>query len=414
MKKRYLSLFLVTVLFLIVGCEAKLSLDNQSAETITPSETALPLSTITLTATQYPTSTATTTPSPTPTRLLPEERISIENAASLEQLAILGDQYTFIPRGFRTLLSPSFDIYAMVENPDSTDGPLLFTLRDASSDAILHTLTGDSGNKFSAAFSPDGRFFAIGNDQGVLSIWNVSTGERILQDEIERFPNLSYSRFLDSITFSPDSNRVVTTSYSGRLVASWDLNLGKRISAVYCYKDSACTPLTFSPDGKYFVTREDGRIDLFDGKTGLFVRGFARDRWVITAYAFSPTGDILAVMDRSLTISLYQFPDGRLMASSTPDTFVFDNYHLNLAVDIGTALAFSPDGKILANGYNKGSYILWDVASLQPICVYTNANYKWHDDLGNYSGIFDLAFSSNGMMLASHNYDNSVTLWGIP
>lgn len=390
------------------SCQSIVQTDSPSTEIRTPSETALSLPTITLTATQYPTSTATTTPSPTPTRLLSKERISIENAASLEQLAILGDQYTFISRGFTTLLSPSFDIYAAVENPDAIDGPLQFTLRDVSSGIILHTLTGDSGNKFSASFSPDGRFFGIGNDQGMLSIWNVSTGERILQDQIERFPNLSYSRFLNSITFSPDSNFVVTTSYSGRLVALWDLSLGKRIAAFYCYMDSACIPLVFSPDGKYFVTRENGRIDLFDGKTGLFVRGFARDKWGITAYAFSPQGDLLAFIDRIRSLSIYKFPEGEVVASLDSDQ----------SLDAVSAIAYSPDGTILAISYNtnNSSFALWDVASLQPIFKYSSPNRGWYDARGELHGskILMLTFSPDGTMLASGSADNSVILWGIP
>lgn len=182
----------------------------------------------------------------------------------------------------------------------------------------------------------------------------------------------------------------------------------------YCFDDGACDPLVFSPDGKYIVTEERLRIDLYDGKTGSYLRNFARAKWVITAYAFSPTGDMLAIMDRSLTISLYQFPTGRLLASFTPDPFIFDTHHLNFAVDIGSALAFSPDGKILANGYSDGSYVLWNVASKQPVFVYTNINYKWYDELGNYSRIFNLSFSPDSTMLASQGYDNAVTLWGVP
>ena len=407
MKKRYRSLFLVPILLMTFSCQSIVQTDNPSTEIRTPSETALPFPTITLT-TQYPTSTVTTTPSPILPRLLPKERISIENAASLEQLAILGDQYTFISRGFTTLLSPSFDIYAAVENPDAIDEPLQFTIRDASSEVVLHTLTGDAGTKFSAAFSQDGRFFALGNDQGMLSIWNVSTGERILQGQIERFPDLLYSRFIDNITFSPDSNLVVTTSYSGRLVALWDLSLGKRIAAFYCYMDSACIPLVFSPDGKYFVTKEHGRIDLFDGKTGLFVRGFARDKRGITAYAFSPQGDVLAVLDRLPSISIYRFPEGEVIASMDSDQ----------SLDRASAIIYSPDGTILANSYNtnNSSFALWDAASLQPIFKYSSPNRGWYDTRGELHGskILTLTFSPDGTLLATGSYDNSVTLWGIP
>lgn len=226
--KKFCCLFvLIFVLLVIVGCQTKLPTANPSSQ-VQASETVLPLSPTNI-ATATPSSTRTDTPIPSPTqiRAFPKVPISIDNAALLERIQTIGEQYTYVVRGFRTLLSPTFEIYATVENPEATDGPLTFTLRDASTGTLLHTLIGDSGKGFSSAFSPNGKFIAVGNDQGVLSVWNVDTGERILHGEIEKFPNLGYSRRIYSITFSPDSNLAVTTCYDGRVFALWDLNLGR-------------------------------------------------------------------------------------------------------------------------------------------------------------------------------------------
>jgi WD40 repeat protein len=182
-------------------------------------------------------------------------------------------------------------------------------------------------------------------------------------------------------------------------MALWDLSLGRRIRAIYCAQGDACTHLAFSPDGQYFVTQEDNHIDLFDGKTGSFLRRFAPDDWVITSYAFSPTGDLLAVIDRSPSLSIYAFPEGKLIASLSSDP----------RLDMVSAMSFSPDGKILAHGYNNGSYTFWDVASLQPVSVHISAN-----EFYSSSRHFALTFSPDGTMLASQSYDNVVTLWSIP
>ena len=64
------------------------------------------------------------------------------------------------------------------------------------------------------------------------------------------------------------------------------------------------------------------------------------------------------------------------------------------------SLEFSPDGKILAAGYNDTAMILWEVNSRQ---VLTPAIYL------QTGPIFDVSFSRDGAKLASAS--DSVQLW---
>ena len=78
--------------------------------------------------------------------------------------------------------------------------------------------------------------------------------------------------------------------------------------------------------------------------------------------------------------------------------------------DYNMGLAFSPDGKILANGghdgnVNNGRISLWKIGEGQPQQL-TLLN-------GNYPSVFTVAFSPDGKTLASGDFDKNIRLWDI-
>jgi WD40 repeat protein len=68
-----------------------------------------------------------------------------------------------------------------------------------------------------------------------------------------------------------------------------------------------------------------------------------------------------------------------------------------------TALAFSPDARLIAAGQADGSIALVDVASLRTISILT----------GHKGAVTALAFSADGMVLASAGEDGTVRFWGV-
>lgn len=156
-------------------------------------------------------------------------------------------------------------------------------------------------------FSPDGGTIAISDDLGTVHLVSVSARRLVAALTAEEiYNNVSpmnsiFSKEIDSVTFSPDSQSVACGTESG-IVRVWDVATGRNVAA---FGVSGSAPdgaparpvktLVFSPDGKTVITADDadGTLAEWDVATGREVATFSAGTGNVTAAAFTAAGKLV-------------------------------------------------------------------------------------------------------------------------
>ncbi len=221
-------------------------------------------------------------------------------------------------------------------------------------------------------------------------------------------PNLA--SWVNAVAFSPDGRMLVASSYFGKKTGQlllWDLDRrGAPPTALPDPPDGYIFALSFRPDGKALAAaNQDGVVLLWDlqhpSDPPAVLAEHEAGAWSL---AFSPDGQRLAVgAKRDDTVRLLDLsdPDTGLIfgAAETPvhDTAPEGGYSPG-----GVPVAFSPDGRTLASGSQRGNVRLWDpTSSTKPV-----REYRGHE-----GPVWSLAFSPDGNRLASGGRDATVRVW---
>jgi hypothetical protein len=156
--------------------------------------------------------------------------------------------------------------------------------------------------------------------------------------------------------------------------------------------------LAYRPDGKLLAAGTHREVLLVDVASADVVAKLPGQLAKLTALAFSGDGRRLAVASGAPgtagEVRLYALPSGGLPATQ-PERV------LPAHADVIYALAFSPDGGVLASaGYDR-LIKLWDVTRGKELRV-----LKDHSDT-----VYGLAFSPDGKLLVSGSADRAVKVW---
>ncbi len=233
---------------------------------------------------------------------------------------------------------------------------------------------------WSVAYSSDGELIASGGQDGMLMVWDARTRKRILG--IRTHPDGVFAA-----RFDPGGGRIATGGRENTPVRLWEASTGKLISELDGDPGRYWT-LAFAPDGKTLAGyRQDEGVRLWDlesGRTRLKVEA------VRSSLALSPDGRKVATsltlrdVSKTQAVQLWDAATGKAL--------------LTLPGSYATALAFSPDGTVLAVGDRE--LRLWDVSS---------GRLLRSQKLAGQIGV--LAYSPNGKVLAVAGMFGFVSLW---
>jgi protein kinase-like protein/WD40 domain-containing protein len=243
-----------------------------------------------------------------------------------------------------------------------------------------------SWSVYSVAFSPDGSMLASGNGDGTTVLWDAATRQRIAT-----LPDLDteeWNSFTNSVAFSPDGS-MLATSYDAQTVTLWDIVTRTPVATLPSGSDWWVYAVAFSPDGSMLASgsgdndstagSRDGLVQLWDVATRARIATLTITNSGAGSLAFSPDGKVLANVNGDGTITLWNVAN-RASAATL------------IAVSGGArCVAFSPDGSTLATGNNDGTVALWDVATRERHLTLQT---------GTTAAVRSVTFSPGGAILA--------------
>jgi WD40 repeat protein len=330
-------------------------------------------------------------------------------------------------------------LWAVAFSPDgktlaSSDTGGSIAIWDVQSGLKVSTLSGGhSGSVSSLIFHPSGRLLVSGSADGTLAFWDLSDQTRIYKTLRPAVGGVEH------IALSLDGRTMAVGGYGS--ISLWEIDttslypenqlisetLGRHIVAPLCAANSpngelwaikntsgkltllnrSGDPLfefetgqteevcgiAFHPDGQYLATGFDqNAILIWDISTyqlvGPALRGHTGP---VLSVAYSPNGKILASGSTDGTVILWDATQGHALGEP-------------LKGQIGPiySLAFSPDSNTLAAG-GEEAMVLWNLPSGQRGEIFNNY----------YDSVKSVAFSPNGLMLATGSDDFDVKFWPI-
>ena len=264
-------------------------------------------------------------------------------------------------------------------------------------------LKSHQGRITSVALSRDGKVLAAGSQNGTIQLWNLSP-----PDNIPRFlgGQNGHRDEVRSVAFSSDGKWLASGSWDNT-VRLWDWSKPNPEPIVlldppqdHPLKDYQILSVAFSLEEKLLAAgRRDGRIWLWDFESSKFENNNPQ------IFELYKNNNYFQKELFSVALSC----DGSKLAAGGSEGFqIWDvcnssKYPINQKKTSGVrAIAFSPDGKMLASGNDNRTIQLW--------------NLEQHDRepailKGHKSEVRSIAFSPNGKMLASGSRNAKVRLW---
>ena len=277
------------------------------------------------------------------------------------------------------------------------------------------------------ALSPSGKQLASGGADNRIILWNPQTGQ--IRKEFQAVEGEAVE--INDLAFAPQGRQLVSAT-SDNKVTLWDLVKRQKIRTFSGHTGNIWG-VTFDPTGTILATSSDDKtVRLWKVATGETLRVLRGHQNAVFKAHFIKKGHYLISASQDRTLRIWDTESGttlRVLQRHTAGVTALDVYQgqlfsasydgtvmrwrttlpyqdmVDLPMDNEPAsVAIAPDGQRVVVGFDNGSLRLFSL---------NNPKLLWQHDHAHAEDIQRLAFSSDGTLLATASFDNTIKLWQV-
>lgn len=311
--------------------------------------------------------------------------------------------------------------YSINATAFSPDGRRIFTagadgllkLWDVSTGKLIRTYEGHQDAIGTAALSSDGLQMLSASNDNTIKLWDVTSGRVIRSAEGEQ---------LNTVAFSPDGKKVLL-AYANKILRVEESSTGKAIHNLE-HGDSV-TVAVFSSDGASILSSSEGELILWDAASGQKIRNFEGKDNAILSVAFTPDGQkiLSAGVD---TLKVWETATGKPLSSAKVGYVLAYSPDCTQVLAVGGAgklelhdadgkliMTFDTPGTVTQAAFSKDgtNFVATDDTELMLLNTKTEKPVRIFERLTNT--ISSIAISPVSRQLCSSHDDNKLSCWDL-